>query len=121
MLGEHARLSDMIGSDRVEGTNVYGADGEKIGSVERILIEKRSGRARDIEISVGSFLGMGGELHSLPWEKFHYNPELEGYQLGVTEDELKGAPTYPENARDTLYDRDYRTRTYDYWKVTPYW
>lgn len=121
MSHEKYRSSDLIGSDRVEGTEVYGASGDKIGTVERVLIEKRSGQARDVEISVGSFLGMGGELHSLPWEKFEYSTELGGYQLDVTEEQLKGAPTYKESERDTAYDRDFQTRSYEYWSATPYW
>ena len=121
MSHQNVRSSDLIGSDRVEGTAAYGSNGDKIGTVERVLIEKRGGQARDVEISVGSFLGMGGELHSLPWEKFDYNTDLGGYQLDVTEDQLKGAPTYKESERDTAYDRDYQTRSYDYWAVTPYW
>ena len=59
--------------------------------------------------------------NGLPWEKFDYNTDLGGYQLDVTEDQLKGAPTYKESERDTAYDRDYQTRSYDYWAVTPYW
>lgn len=121
MPDEKVRNSDLIGSDRVEGSAVYGRDGDKIGTVQRVMIEKRGGQARDVEISVGSFLGMGGELHSLPWEKFDYNTELDGYQLDVTEDELRGAPTYSETDSDTAYGRDYRTRSYEYWAVAPYW
>jgi uncharacterized protein YrrD len=34
----------LIGSDKVEGTTVYDAHGEKIGSIERVMIEKRSGQ-----------------------------------------------------------------------------
>ncbi len=121
MPNENVRSSALIGSDRVEGTAVYGANGDKIGTVERVLIEKRSGQARDVEISVGSFLGMGGELHSLPWEKFEYDSELGGYHLDVTEDRLKEAPSYKDSERDTVYDRDYQTRAYEYGAVTPYW
>ena len=33
---------DLIGSDKVEGTNVYHSDGEKVGSIERVMLEKRS-------------------------------------------------------------------------------
>lgn len=121
MSHEKMTNSDLIGSDRVEGTAVYGASGDKIGTVERVLIEKRSGQARDVEISVGSFLGMGGELHNLPWEKFEYNTELEGYQLDVTEEQLKDAPTYKDSERDTAYNRDYQAQSYEYWAVAPYW
>ena len=35
---------NLIGSDRVDGTAVYGADGQKIGSIERVMIDKVSGK-----------------------------------------------------------------------------
>jgi hypothetical protein len=38
--GETASL---IGSDKVDGTPVYGADDRKIGSVQRVMIDKVSG------------------------------------------------------------------------------
>lgn len=121
MLDEKTRNHSVIGSDRVEGTNVYGRNGDKIGTVQRIMIDKVSGQARDVEISAGSFLGMGGELHSLPWQKFDYDTGLEGYKLDVTEDELRKAPTYGEADRDQQYDRDYQTRVYSYWAMPTYW
>src|SRR5262249_24312532 len=34
----------LIGSDKVQGTAVYGPDGERVGSIERVMIEKVSGR-----------------------------------------------------------------------------
>ncbi|WPZ02624.1 PRC-barrel domain-containing protein [Blastomonas marina] len=121
MLDEKTRAHDLIGSDRVEGTSVYDKEGEKIGSVKRVMIEKLSGQARDVEISVGAFLGMGGELHSLPWEKFEYDTDLDGYKLDVTEDQLRNAPTHTADNRDLQHDRGYQSRVYEYWTVTPYW
>ncbi len=34
----------LIGSDKVDGTAVYGADQKKIGTVERAMIDKLSGK-----------------------------------------------------------------------------
>ena len=34
----------LIGSDKVEGTNVYGADGEEVGYIERVMIDTLSGK-----------------------------------------------------------------------------
>ncbi|MXO63956.1 PRC-barrel domain-containing protein [Qipengyuania oceanensis] len=121
MLDEKTRDHSLIGSDRVEGTSVYGKENNKIGSVQRIMIDKLSGQARDVEVSVGAFLGMGGKLHSLPWEKLKYNSELGGYKLDVTEEQLKNAPTYSDNDREQQLDRDYQSRVYSYWVATPYW
>ena len=50
MTGSHERREthDLIGSDKVEGTNVYRSNGDKIGAIERIMIDKQSG-GRDFE------------------------------------------------------------------------
>lgn len=121
MLDAKTRDHTVIGSDRVEGTTVYGKNGDKIGSVRRIMIDKTTGQARDVEVSVGAFLGIGGDLHSLPWEKLEYDTDLGGYKLDVTEEQLRNAPTYSENDRDQQLDRDYQARVYSYWVATPYW
>jgi len=121
MLQEKEKNSDLIGSDRVEGTAVYGADKDKIGSVEKLLIQKHGGQVTDAIISVGSFLGIGGENHSIPWDKLDYDTSLGGYRLDVTEEQLKNAPRFKTDDADRAYDREYQTRVYDYWAVTPFW
>jgi len=44
MAMESRETGTLIGSDKVEGTAVYGADDQKIGSIERVMIDKVSGR-----------------------------------------------------------------------------
>ena len=44
MATEERETSTLIGSDKVEGTAVYGADESQIGSIERVMIDKRSGK-----------------------------------------------------------------------------
>ena len=56
----------LIGSDKVDGTAVYGADQKKIGSVEPVMIDKMSGRVALTVIGYGGFLGLG-ENHTQPW------------------------------------------------------
>lgn len=114
-------VNDVISADRVDGTSVYGSDGDKIGSVRDMLIGKQNGQVTDVIVSVGGFLGLGSELHSLPWDKFSYDTNLGGYRLDVTEDQLKQAPRFDESDRARAYDRDYQTQVYQYWAVTPYW
>ena len=60
---------NLIGSDKVEGTAVYGADERKIGSVKRVMIDKISGKAEYVVVSFGGFLGMGEDYYPMPWEK----------------------------------------------------
>ena len=64
---------DLIASDKVEGTSVYGADGKHIGSVERLILDKRSGRVSYAVLSFGGFLGIGQDHYPLPWAKLSYD------------------------------------------------
>ena len=45
MAMDEKETGNLIGSDKVEGTAVYGADDSKIGSIERVMIDKTSGKA----------------------------------------------------------------------------
>ena len=64
---EARETAGLIGSDKVEGTNVYGATGEKIGAIERVMIEKRSGQVAYAVLSFGGFLGIGTDSYPIPW------------------------------------------------------
>lgn len=86
--------SNLIGSDKVEGTAVFGPDDEKIGSIERVMIEKTSGRVSYAVLSFGGFLGIGDHHYPLPWHALKYDTRVGGYRTGVTVDQLEGAPKY---------------------------
>jgi sporulation protein YlmC with PRC-barrel domain len=70
--------SNLIGSDKVEGTTVYGADRKDIGSVERVMIDKRSGQVQYAVLSFGGFLGIGDDYYPLPWQSLTYDESLGG-------------------------------------------
>jgi hypothetical protein len=63
----------LIESDRVEGTTVYDPQGNDIGIIKRLMIEKLSGRVAYAVMSFGGFLGMGSEEHTIPWSKLTYD------------------------------------------------
>jgi hypothetical protein len=110
----------LIGSDKVEGTAVYGEDNSKIGTVQRVMIDKISGKVAYAVVSFGGFLGMGEEYYPLPWSKLDYDTELGGYRVDITEDQLRGAPKF---SRSTDWDWSNRTndeRVYKYYNE-PLW
>ena len=55
----------LIAAEKVKGTNVYNLAGDKLGSVDDIMIDKVSGRAIYAVMSFGGFLGMGEKLPSV--------------------------------------------------------
>lgn len=109
----------LISSDKVEGTAVYGADKKKIGSIQRIMIDKVSGKVVYAVLTFGGFMGIGEDYYPLPWANLKYDTHLDGYVTGITADQLKGAPKYGK-AQSWNWDRSNDSKVYDYYHM-PLW
>src|ERR1700720_4372344 len=96
-----AKPHPLIASDRVEGTAVRRPNGDMIGHIERLMIDKVTGKVSYAVLSFGGFLGMGSNLLPLPWARLNYNTNFEAYQLDIEDDELRGAPS---SGADTDFD-----------------
>ena len=83
----------LIAAEKVEGTNVYNLDGEKLGTVDDIMIDKVSGKAIYALMSFGGFLGIGEKYHPLPWSTLKYDESKGGYLVNLNKKMLEGAPT----------------------------
>jgi hypothetical protein len=111
----------LIASDRVEGTPVRRPDGEKVGTIDRLMIDKISGKVAYAVLRFGGFLGMGEKHLPLPWTKLHYNAELLAYELTVSDDELNRAPSYREDQDFDWGSREREREVHAYHKIPPYW
>ena len=111
----------LIESNRVEGTAAYDPQGNKIGSINRLMIEKTSGKVVYAVMSFGGFLGLGTEEHTIPWNKLNYDTSLGGYRTDITKEQLEGAPTFYRDRDYNWSDREHERGLYDYWGVPPYW
>ncbi len=111
--------ASLIASDKVDGTAVYGANSERIGSIKRIILEKRGGRVAYAVLSFGGFLGIGDDYYPLPWEKLTYDESLDGYRIDLTREQIEGAPRLADD--DGNWYRDNGRNVYDFYGVPPYW
>src|SRR5215207_5308816 len=111
----------LIESDHIEGTAVYDANGKRIGSIKRLVIEKVSGHVAYAVTSFGGFLGVGSETHTIPWEQLHYDTALGGYKMNITEEQLRKAPEFSRGNESLLsgHERDELSRYYiDFGAIT---
>ena len=111
----------LIESDRVEGTTVYDPAGKNIGEIKRLMIEKISGKVSYAVMSFGGFLGIGEEEHTIPWNKLEYDTSLGGYRTDITEERLKGAPSFYRDREYDWSDRARERELHDYWGSPYYW
>jgi len=111
----------LIGANQVQGTTVYDLAGEKLGSVQDVMIDKRSGRIAYAILSFGGFLGIGDQYHPLPWEKLKYDTEKGGYVVDIDRETLQGSPSYTDDATANWSDETWGRNVYAYYGVHPYW
>jgi PRC-barrel domain len=102
----------LIASDKVEGTPVYRSNGDQIGKIQRVMIDKLSGKVAYAVMGSGGFLGMGEDYYPLPWSVLTYNERLGGYEVNLTDQQLKGAPKYSEHESWNWKDRSKAVDTY---------
>ena len=116
----------LIFSSRVNNTPVINADGDRIGHIEDVAIDKRTGQVAYAVLSFGGFLGMGEKYHPLPWPLLIYDVERNAYVVSLDKDQLKAAPSYTLEELADLGDSDerYRDPVYAYYTnygVPAYW
>jgi len=115
--------TNAILASSVKGTSVYDDKGDRIGTVEDIVLDKHSNRILFAALGFGGFLGMGEKYYPVPWSMMNYREDKEGYVVPLTKDRLENAPAY--DLKDlTKHDGslgDIREKTYSYYKVNRDW
>ena len=86
----------LIAGGKVAGTDVYSLDGEHIGSIEDVMLDKPTGRVAYAVLSFGGFLGLGSKHYPLPWEMLRYDSNLGGYVVKLDKIRLEDAPVAEE-------------------------
>ena len=111
----------LIGSDKVEGTAVYRSNGDRVGSIERVMLDKLGGKVAYAVMSFGGFLGIGDDYYPVPWSLLTYNERLGGYEVNISDEQLKGAPKFRKHDSWEYEDRGRESALYSYYGATPYW
>ncbi|WP_025661770.1 PRC-barrel domain-containing protein [Rhizobium sp. IBUN] len=93
----HVRLtSDELTAATLEGASVYGADDDKVGSVDHV---HGAGTNATVVIDVGGFLGIGAKPVSVPISDLDFMRDEDGEVhavTGWTEDQLKAMPEHKD-------------------------
>ena len=108
----------LISSQKVNGTAVYNDQGENLGTVDHLMIDKFSGHVAYAVMSFGGFLGIGADYHPLPWDALDYDVNLGGYRVDVNRTQLEAAPRYTANTEPNWSDRAYTDRLDQHWGVS---
>jgi len=88
-----AQSEGELRADQLIGMTVYNAEGEKVGAVHDILLDKE-GKATGVVLSVGGVLGVGAKSVGLTWKEIDVKPEQQQVQISYSKDQLEAAPDF---------------------------
>ncbi|GAB2174606.1 PRC-barrel domain-containing protein [Dongia sp. agr-C8] len=88
-----AQSDGEVTADQIIGMTVYNAEGEKVGTVHDILLDKE-GKATGVVLSVGGVLGVGAKSVGLTWKEIDVKPDQQQVQISYTKDQLEAAPDF---------------------------
>lgn len=111
----------LIASDRVIGTDIRRPGGAKVGRIERLMIDKVSGRVAYAVMSFGGFLRLGEDYFTLPWTVLTFDPAADAYVVDITEQQLRDAPARSPEGGDPADEREWEEHVHRYYNAAPYW
>jgi uncharacterized protein YrrD len=110
--------SALISADKVSGTAVHTPAGEKLGTIENVMIDKVSGQVEYAVLAFGGLLGMGKGRRALPWDVLTYDTNQNAYVVNLDPQILKDAPSYDDS--ESAFDwgnRESRRELDDYYRL----
>jgi sporulation protein YlmC with PRC-barrel domain len=111
---------NLINAEKVHGTDVYNAQGDKLGTIEDLVLDKIEGRVQYAVLSFGGFLGLGDKHYPLPWAALKYDTRKGGYMVNLDKEQLENAPAY-EADQQIDWTPDYGRRVDAFYKIPSGW
>jgi sporulation protein YlmC with PRC-barrel domain len=85
---------DIVKATNVIGVSVENAQGDSLGEIEDLMLDKLEGTVEYVVLSFGGFLGLGDKLFAMPWSIFTYNLERECFVINMDQERLENAPGF---------------------------
>ncbi len=87
---------NLVKANQVIGVDVINNEGENIGKVEEIVLDKISGQTEYAVLSFGGILGLdfNKKLFALPWRTLSYNKDEDAFVVPKSKKVLENAPGF---------------------------
>jgi len=115
------KYREVMGASTLNGDAVRNSAGEKLGSIEEIMLDVPNGRVAYAVLSFGGFLGMGDKLFAIPWSELTLDEDEKCFVLEADREKLERAPGFDKDNWPDMADPSWRDQIYDYYGAERYW
>lgn len=107
------------------GDRVTNAEGDDLGEVKEIMIDRDTGRIAYAVLSFGGVLGMGDKLFAVPWQALELSTEDKAFHLDIDREKLESAPGFDKDnwpgTDGTSTTAGWLLTVYEHYGHQPYW
>ncbi len=104
-----------LGSD-IDEIEILGSNGEEVGSINKLVIDRNSGTVAFATLRTGGVLGIGADTHLIPWEAMERTDDKK-FRVSISSDRFENAPRLEDE--DQLRDTSFIQSVYRYYQVRP--
>ena len=114
------QIERVVAADRVNASAVYSRAGAELGTIDRLLIDKVSGKIAYavIAITAGSD---GDRRRPLPWCVLTYDPLVGGYLVNLDRRVFESGPTFLRDEAVDWNSEPFNRELHDYYSVPHLW
>jgi hypothetical protein len=92
-------------------------DGDSLGHVSALMVDKRSGQSTYAVLSLGGFLGLNKSYYPLPFSLLAFDAANDEYVVTIDRRVLEGGPSWANNAPE--FNQAYADRVSSYYGTEP--
>lgn len=98
------------------GLKVRTRDGDSLGHIKALMVDKRSGHSTYAVLSLGGFLGFNKSFYPVPFSVLAYEAASDDYIVTIDRRVLEGGPSWANNAPE--FNQAYADRVSSYYGTT---
>lgn len=98
---------EVMAASTLEGDVVYNRQGEKLGNLERIMIDVLNGCIAYGVLSRGGVMGFGDKLYAIPWSALTLDTNRRCFVLDASVDRLKEDPGFDKECWPSTADESW--------------
>lgn len=110
----------LLPCSRIIGAELRSPAGEKLGTIEDVMIDTDAGLISFAILSIGGFLGIDGKLTPLPWKFLRLRPDRTYFEVDVDKEKLKNGPNFEREKWMDLSFNQWAEKVYSYYNIPPF-
>jgi sporulation protein YlmC with PRC-barrel domain len=108
---------ERLTASSIVGDSIENMQGEKLGSVDNLMVNIKTGMVEYAVLEFGAFLGIGGKLFAVPFTELKLNPDKKVFLLDRDKEFLENLPGFDKTHWPDTNDHYYHDVNM-YWRLS---